>query len=333
VAPRDRVVEVAAPVAAGAANRQVTRKPQIMQRTLTKFPLLMAALVLLAQTGAGKTFSTPEEARDALIQAAAKGLDEVKTLFGLDSADILRTGDEVADRSVLARFNTLAAEKVELEAQETAPDRRTLLVGVIEWPFAVPLTRRNGRWFWDIAEGKTEIRRRTIGANELTAIEICRGYVDAQRTYTETDWDENGVMEYAAKIISSAGRKDGLYWPGENSPVAAGFAKAAAQGYSVANSGAPRPYHGYYFKILTSQGPAAAGGERDYLVRNLMIGGFGLVAWPAAYGVSGIMTFIVNHNGVVYEKDLGRQTDSLAKAMASFNPDKTWSRSPEETLR
>ena len=303
-----------------------------MRRTLTKLHLILAALVLLAETGKGKTFTTPDEARDALIQAAAKGIDEVKALFGPDAADILRTGDEVEDKAVLTRFNTLAAEKAELEAQETTPDRRTLLVGVIEWPFAIPLTRSHGRWFWDVAEGKAEIRRRTIGSNELNAIEICRGYVNAQRTYAETDWDGNGVMEYAAKIISSAGKKDGLYWSGEDSPVAAGFAKAAAQGYSLPDGGARRPYHGYYFKILTSQGSAAAGGEQDYLVRNLMIGGFGLIAWPAAYGVSGIMSFIVNHDGIVYEKDLGSQTDALAKAMTRFNPDKTWNRSPEESL-
>jgi hypothetical protein len=212
------------------------------------------------------------------------------------------------------------------------PDRRTLLVGTIEWPFSVPLVRKNGRWFWDVVEGKAELRRRIIGRNELSAIEICRGYVEAQGIYSESDWDGNGVFEYAGKIVSTAGKKDGLYWPGEDSPVAAGFAEAVAQGYQVSRSGPPKPFHGYYYKVLTSQGPAAEGGEQDYMVKKLMIGGFGLVAWPAEYGKSGIMSFIVNQDGVVYEKDLGPGTGTVAKAMNRFNPDKTWRPSPPDPL-
>ena len=140
------------------------------------------------------------------------------------------------------------------------------------------------------------------------------------------------LCEYAARIISTDGKKDGLYWPGEDSPVAAGFAKAVAEGYPAPTGGAPKPYHGYYFKVLTKQGPNAAGGAQDYIVKKLMIGGFGLVAWPAEYGVSGIMTFIVNQDGVVYEKDLGPRTGTRAKAMTVFDPDKTWRRSPDEAL-
>lgn len=299
---------------------------------LTLIVLLAGNALLFGQKTERKTFSTPEEARDALIEAASKGFDAVRELFGRDSGEIIRTGDEVEDKTVLATFNRLAAEKTQLEAEETLPDERTLLVGVIEWPFSVPLVRKNGRWFWDVVEGKAELRRRIIGRNELNAMDICRGYVEAQGIYSESDWDGNGVFEYAGKIISTVGKKDGLYWPGEDSPVPEGFATAVAQRYSTPQSGPPRPFHGYYFKILTSQGPEAAAGAQDYVVKNLMIGGFGLVAWPAEYGKSGIMSFIVNQDGVVYEKDLGPSTGTVAKAMTRFNPDKTWRPSPEETL-
>ena len=213
---------------------------------------------LFAQTGPA-TFNTAEEARDALIRAADQGPDAVRALFGPGSAEILRTGDAVEDKQVLLRFKQLAAEKAVLEADPVNPDRMRLLIGTIEWPMAVPLVRKGGRWSFDIQEGKAEIRRRTIGGNELDTIEICRGYVEAQQTYTETDWDGNGVLEYAKKIISSEGKKDGLYWPGGGSPVAAGFAKAVAQGYTASTGGARQPYHGYLYKVLMAQGPEAAG--------------------------------------------------------------------------
>jgi hypothetical protein len=292
---------------------------------------LLGAALLVAQTGGPATFNTPEEARDALMQAADKGRDSLIALFGPGSEGIVRTGDEVEDRNVVARFKQLAAEKTVLEPDSTNPDRVTLLIGTIEWPLAVPIVRKGGRWSFDIQEGKAEIRRRTIGGNELDAIQICRGYVEAQESYAEEDRDGNGELEYAKKIVSSEGKKDGLYWPGEDSPVAAGFAKAAAQGYTASSSGAPRPYHGYFYKVLLAQGPEVRGGALDYVVHGLMIGGFALVAWPAEYGVSGIKTFIVNQDGIVYEKDLGPATATVAKAITRFNPDKSWQQSPEET--
>src|SRR3954453_13353741 len=293
--------------------------------------ILLGGALLVAQTGGPATFASPEEARDALMQAADKGLDSVKALFGPGSEEVVRSGDEVKDQNVVARFKQLAAEKTLLEPDAMNPDRVTLLIGAIEWPLAVPIVRKGGRWSFDIQEGKAEIRRRTIGGNELDAIEICRGYVEAQESYAETDRDGNGVLEYAKKIVSSEGRKDGLYWPGEDSPVAAGFAKAAAQGYTASSTGAPKPYHGYYYKVLFAQGPDALGGSQDYVVHGLMIGGFALVAWPAEYGVSGIKSFIVNQDGIVYEKDLGPTTATAAKAITRFNPDKSWEKSPEET--
>jgi hypothetical protein len=288
---------------------------------------LLAATASAQQSGP-KTFAKPEDARDALVQAAAAGLDAVKELFGPGSSEILRTGDDVEDRNLLARFNQGVAEKTQLETDPMNPDRVTVLVSAEEWPFAVPLIRRNNRWLFDVDEGKAEVRRRIIGSNELDAIEICRGYVEAQLRYAETDWNGDGVHEYAARVASIEGKKDGLYWPGDDSPVAAGFAKAAAEGYRLPNS-TRQAYHGYYYKILLAQGHAATDGARDYAVRGLMIGGFALVAWPAEYGISGIKTFIVNQDGVVYEKDLGPRTAALAKAMTRFNPEKSWQVSPE----
>jgi hypothetical protein len=294
-------------------------------------PILLGATLLAAQTGGPATFKTPEEARDALVQAANQGFDAVSSLFGPGAARALRTGDDVADQNALQRFKVLSAEKTSLEPDPMNPDRVTLLIGTIEWPMAVPIVRKGDRWSFDIEEGKAEIRRRTIGGNELDAIEICRGYVEAQELYAGEDRDGNGVPQYANKIVSSEGKKDGLYWPGEDSPVAAGFAKAVAQGYTASPGGGPRPYHGYLYKVLLAQGPNAQGGAQDYVVHGLMIGGFALVAWPAEYGVSGIKTFIVNQDGIVYEKDLGQNTGALAKAMTQFNPDKTWQVSPDET--
>jgi len=298
-----------------------------MMKKPTCFILFAGAALLVAQTTGPKTFSTPGEARDAIVQAAASGFDAVKTLLGPSSAEILRTGDPIEDQNLLKQFKQRASEKTELEQDEMNANRMTLLIGEEQWPFAVPLMRKNGRWYFDIQEGKAEIRRRVIGGNELDAIEVCRGYVEAQQTYAETDWTGNGGQQYAGKIISTAGKKDGLYWPGEDSPVAAGFAKAAAQGY--APLGPSKGYHGYFYKILMSQGPDAEGGEQDYLVHGRMIGGFGLVAWPVEYRVSGIMTFIVNQAGVVYEKDLGPPTAALVRAMTKFNPDKSWRISPD----
>jgi hypothetical protein len=290
---------------------------------------LCSATFLGAQTAAPKTFATPEEARDTLVQAAASGLDAVRAMLGPGADDIVRTGDPVMDKNLLDRFNQRIKEKAQLAPWEFNPDRITLSIGNDDFPFAVPLIRKNGRWHWDVQEGKLEVRNRVIGEDELDTIQTCLGYVAAQQQYAEQDRTGKGVRQYATKLVSSPGKKDGLYWPGEDSPVAEGFAKAAAEGYS-APTGAGNPFHGYHFKILTGQGASAFGGARDYTVHGLMIGGFGLVAWPAVYGVSGIKTFIVNQDGVVYEKDLGPQTATLAKAMTRFNPDKTWDESPDQ---
>ena len=296
-------------------------------KTLICAHFIAGALLFAADTGAPKTFATPDEAAQALVKAASGGMDQLRDFLGGSAADVLRSGDPVEDNNRLAEFNRRVAEKTKLESDDLDPDRIIFVIGNEEWPFAIPLLRKNGQWHWDIQEGKAEVRHRVIGGNELDAIEVCRGFVEAEQMYAETDWDGNGVLEYARKLVSTEGKKDGLYWPGEDSPVAEGIAKAAAEGYSA--PGSNKGYHGYRFKILLSQGPDARDGAEDYIAHGFMIGGFALVAWPVEYGVSGIMSFIVNQDGIVYEKDLGSQTASVAAAMTKYNPDKTWRISPE----
>ena len=300
-----------------------------MKNRLSYLAFLVGAALLAQQAVGPKTFGSPEEARDALIQAASKGLNEARELMGPGSTDIVRTGDAIEDKNLLEKFKQRVAEKTQLEVDEMNPDHVTLLIGEEEWPFAVPLMRKNGRWYFDAKEGKAEIRRRIIGANELDAMQVCRGFVEAEETYAGTDWQGKGVLQYAGKIASTPGQKDGLYWPGEDSPVAENVARAMAQGYPEPGASG-KGYHGYLYRILLAQGPDASDGAQDYVAHGLMIGGFALVAWPAEYGVSGIMTFIVNQDGVVYEKDLGSQTGVLAQAMTKFNPDKSWGVSPED---
>jgi hypothetical protein len=202
-------------------------------------------------------------------------------------------------------------------------------VGSEDWPFPIPLVKKDEYWFFDTMAGKEEILNRRIGRNELNAIQVCLAYVDAQREYVLKDRDGNKLLEYAQKFISSKGKKNGLYWEvkeGEKlSPLGPLVAKAAKEGYIGRKPvGKHTPYHGYYYKILKAQGKNAPGGEYDYIVKEKMIGGFASVAYPAEYGNSGVMTFIVNHDGVVYEKDLGKETEKIATAMKKFDPDKTW---------
>jgi hypothetical protein len=299
-----------------------------MLRRFIQLILIVAPVMAGPPRDPASTFATAEEARDALVRAAATSLDSVRDVLGPESHEILRSGDPVADQNLLQRFNQRAKEKVQLMPDAMNPNRVLVLVGEDEWPFAVPLKRVNGKWSFDLEEGKAEIRRRIIGGNELDAMQVCRGYVEAQEIYAQTDWEGKGVAQYARKLVSSPGKKDGLYWPGEDSPVAAAIAKAASEGYGTPGA-VPKAYHGYFYKVLLAQGPAAKGGARDYIVRDLMIGGFALVAWPAEYGVSGITTFIVNRDGVVFEKDLGPATRRLAQAMTAFNPDSSWQEAPE----
>ncbi|HEY9453450.1 MAG TPA: DUF2950 domain-containing protein [Bradyrhizobium sp.] len=287
--------------------------------------LLAAAALLLgiSSVHAQQVFKTPEEAATALATAVKSGdaRDVVKVL-GRDGVDIMFSGDEVADREARERFVGAydAKHNVTIDG-----DKAILVVGADDFPLPIPLVRRGADWKFDTAAGRLEVLYRRIGRNELDAIQTSLAYVDAQNEYAEKDRTGAGPGVYARRIISSAGKKDGLYWPapdGDASPLGELIAQASEEGYKA---GAGRtPYHGYYYRILTRQGPNAPGGVLDYVVKGKMIGGFGLLAYPAEYGNSGVMTFVVNHSGTVYQKDLGNSTASLAGRMTWFDPDQTW---------
>jgi hypothetical protein len=302
-------------------------KTSILRPILTAGALAGLTLALLpAQTQTSQpTFATPEEAIQAIGDAAEHNdTAAMLKLFGPGGKELVAPADDAGARQDRANFARMLHEKMQVERDATNPNRVTFSVGKEDWPFPVPLVRNKaGKWYFDVEQGKTEVLARHIGRNELNAVEVCRGYVEAQMEYANVDRDADGNLEYAQKIVSSPGKQDGLYWEGQpGSLVPKSFAAAAE---AAAEAGKKRePYHGYYYRILKSQGPAAEGGAVDYVVKGEMIGGFALVAWPAEYGVSGVKTFIVNHRGIVYEKDLGPTTANLARQMTQFNPDKTW---------
>jgi hypothetical protein len=272
---------------------------------------------------AQRTFATPQEAATAL-QEAAEHNDTAAflALFGPNGKAIVESGDPAEDKSGREKFAKQAQEKLAIEQDPGNPNRATIVVGENGWPFPVPLVKVGDKWQFDPAKGRMEILARRIGRNELSAVEVCRGYVAAQMEYATEDRDKDGGLEYAQKIVATSGKHDGLYGVGApEGLVPKAFADAAA---ASAAEGKLVPYHGYYFRILTAQGPDAEGGAVSYVVKGEMIGGFALVAWPAEYAVSGVHTLIVNHKGVIYEKDLGPSTNALARHMAAFNPDKTW---------
>lgn len=277
---------------------------------------------------AQKSFATANQAVQALL-AAAEADDEptLLLLFGQGGQEIITSGDPIQDKNHRSRFVANAKKSLKLRRDPKNPNRVRILLGKDDYPFAVPIVQTNGRWRFDTQKGRLELLARRIGSNELDAISTCSAFVGAQYEYASEDHNSNGVREYAQKLISSPGTKDGLFWPASSdeseSPFAAQVTKAIAEGYTKA-SDKPVPYHGYYFRTLKSQGMQAPGGAKDYLVRGMMIGGFGLIAWPAEYGVSGIKTFMVNQEGVIYEKDLGTNTAKLVPSILQFNPTKTW---------
>jgi Protein of unknown function (DUF2950) len=276
-----------------------------------------------SQAFAQQKYPTVEAAVDALV-ASAKSGDEKAALvvLGAGGEDVISSGDKVSDDAVRARFLSSYDAKHEIK---TAGEGATLIIGENDYPFPIPLVRRAGKWSFDTDAGRIEILARRIGHNELDAIQTALAYADAQDDYAAKDRGM-GAGVYAQHFISTPGKKDGLYWqtaPGEEeSPLGELFADASAEGYG--GGGGHAPYHGYYFKILTNQGPSAAGGAVDYVVNGKMIGGYGLVAYPAEYRNSGVMTFIVNYSGTIYQKDLGPNTEQLAEKITSFNPDPTW---------
>jgi len=275
-----------------------------------------------------KQFATAKEAADALVQAAA-AFDQaaLKEILGPESDDIVDSEDPVQDKNRAVAFAEKAKEKSSLEQKG---DHAILEVGKNDFPLPIPIVKRKGKWVFDTKIGKEEILNRRIGANELDAITICRGFDDAQKEYAQEKHDDSKVNQYAQKILSTPGKHDGLAWKNPDGtwggPVGEGVAEALEQGYTDKT----KPYHGYYFKVLKKQGPAAPGGEIDFVVGGEMIGGFGLAAAPAEYRVTGVKTFMVGPDGVVYEKDLGPDTLKMFQAMDSYNPDKTWKLTEDE---
>jgi len=272
-----------------------------------------------------KSFLTPQEAVDALVGAAekfdVKGFEEV---FGPDGDDIVLSGEYPQDRQRALDFAAEAREKKSISVDPKTGNRAFLLVGNEDWPFPVPLVKVGERWHFDAKAGRQELLNRRIGSNELDAIDICEGYVEAQHDYALQKREGYDVNQYAQRIISSPGKQDGLAWQNSDGswggPIGEKIAKAIEQGYSI-NA---EPYHGYFFKILKGQGPAAPLGEMDFVVKDVMIGGFALVAAPAEYGETGLKTFIVSQDGVIYEKDFGPNSLEEFKKMERFNPDKSW---------
>ncbi|MFZ3320904.1 MAG: DUF2950 domain-containing protein [Usitatibacter sp.] len=275
------------------------------------------------------TFATPEEAAKALADAVrAKDRKALLAVVGPSSKSWLFSGDKVADQNEWKAFLASYDEKNSLA--KDGESKATLSVGKDDWPFPAPIVKKGGKWAFDAEAGREEIINRRVGENELDTIQTMLAIVDAQREYATSDANGNGFPDYAKRFVSTAGKKDGLYWPQEPgepaSPLGPLVARAAAEGYGKQKRAADKKpaYHGYHYGLLTAQGKDAPGGAQEYMVGNRLMGGFAAVAWPAKYGSSGVMTFIVNYDGVVYEKDLGAQTASIAETMTRYNPDATW---------
>jgi len=312
---------------------RLTKPPRVLR-------LALATTLLFALAGAARaqeSFKTPQAAVEAL-GSAAKSDDSKKALLGVlgqGGADIVSSGDPVADAATRQRF--LESFDAKHEIAMDGDDKATLIMGQDDFPFPIPLVRKDNMWRFDTVAGRREILYRRVGRNELDAIQAALAYVDAQNDYADKDRTGAGPGVYAQRIVSQPGKTNGLYWPatqgGDESPLGELVAQATAQGYRAGGERERAPYHGYYFKILTKQGPDAPGGVLDYVVNGKMIGGFGLVAYPAQYGNSGVMTFIVNHNGTVYQKDLGPRTAEIAGQMTAYNPDESWTKveTPEPT--
>ncbi len=305
---------------------------------------VFSSVVLSAQTGGSKetpasrtppagfkAFDTPQQAAAALIEAADKfDVTQLTEIFGPDTEDVIFTGEFPQDRKHAADFVTEAREKNNVSIDPKTGTRAFLLIGNEDWPFPVPIVKKGNKWFFDTQAGRQELLYRRIGANELDAIQICHGYVEAQHEYAFQPHNEYDVNQYAQRIVSTPGKQDGLAWQNADGtwggPVGEKIARAIEQGYTSSSE----PYHGYFFKVLKGQGPAAPLGQMNFVVNGVMIGGFALVAAPAEYGVTGVKTFIVSHDGVVYENDFGPATMDEFQRMELFNPDQSWTPVPEQ---
>lgn len=315
----------------------VRREPTIIARLGAGFVVVCAWMLALLPVVAAqstpktppsrsqaRTFDSPKEAVAVLLDAAERfDTSALEAIFGPDGDRIIHTGEPARDKQLAADFVAKAHQKQEIELDPKDPDRAELIIGPDDWPFPVPLVKRRGEWSFDSKAGLQEILNRRIGGNELDAIQICHGYVEAQDDYAVMKRTDGSVPQYAQRIISTPGKQDGLAWQNADGtwggPIGENIAGVIEQGYAKGE-----PYHGYYFKVLKGQGPAAPMGRMDYVVKGAMIGGFALAAAPAEYRVTGVKTFIVSNDGVVYEKDLGPNTLEEFKKMELFNPDKTW---------
>jgi hypothetical protein len=297
-----------------------------LRSCLAALGLIFAFIISSTPASAQKTFSSPEEAVKAAIAAARSNNDnELLAIFGPKAKEILFSGDPVADKQRRAEF---VAAYDQANRLSTEGEDRILIAGKQDWPFPIPIVKKGQSWMFDTEQGKQEILNRRIGGNELFTIQTMLAIVDAEREYAMKDRDRNGLLEYAQKFLSDPGKKNGLYWAAKagepESPLGPIIVQARSQGYGGKATTAPGPYHGYNYRILTAQGKDAPGGAYSYLVKGKMIGGFAVVAYPAEYGNSGIMTFIVNYDGKVFQKNLGSNTAAVAKSMKEYNPDKTW---------
>ena len=293
------------------------------------FPQSAQQAVGAAVPSTQRQFATPEAALAALVQATSNfDLDALKQILGPDGDAIVSSGDSVGDKNAAAAFAAKAQLKNKVTVDPKNANRATISVGDDDWPLPIPLKRTSGKWYFDTKSGRQEILFRRIGANELDAIQICRGYVEAQEQYAQEKHDNAEVNQYAQRVISTPGKRDGLAWRNQDGswsgPVGEAVAKALEQGYSSGE-----PFHGYFFKILKGQGPAAPLGAMNFVVNGAMIGGFALAAAPAEYRVTGVKTFIVSYEGIVFEKDLGPDSLTRFKAMELYNPDKTWKRTDD----
>jgi len=298
---------------------------------MTYKPLTILTVATLVACGSGaaiaqertqKTFDSPEAAVQALLDATSKNDSaQLAAVLGSKGQGLLTSGDAAQDQAERTEFAQLASARHKLEPSVMKAGTMILVVGDQAWPFPVPLIREDQRWRFDAGLGSLEVRARRVGANELDAIEICAGYVEAQQAYAAQHRSGASTLEYARAIVSSPGQKNGLYQPGASPElVPQAFADAAIE----TPGRKAKPYHGYYFRVLTEQGPNAPGGPHKYVAGKYMIGGFALVAWPAEYGVTGVHTFIVNQDSTVYEKDFGSQTSTVAPALVRYDPDNSW---------
>jgi Protein of unknown function (DUF2950) len=302
----------------------------LTRRFIRLSALAIAGCALLSrQTFSAETFSSPQAAAEALVNAAKNNdLEAVIKILGPSAREILVTDDPVADENTRKDFVEKAGEKMRVVSDRQQPSRKILEVGNSNWPLPIPIVKANGKWYFDVEQAKQEILLRRIGDNEVTAINVCQGFVEAEFTYAELDPTKSAHPHYAQKFISSPGTRDGLYWksdnPNDESPIGDLVAHALSEGYTDKS----QPYHGYHFKVLKSQGQHAPGGAMSYLESGVMTKGFAVIAWPAEYKVTGVMSFQVDRTGILYEKDLGEKTTDIAGAITAYDPDKTWAPVP-----